>query len=91
MFYEDSRSNILLSNIYNLEIGIGLILIGLFLYSIGVMFFLDRGLLAMGNVIYYFRIQSQYLYIDVFHYGSHSFDRFKEYFNVFWQEIKANG
>ena len=61
MFYEDSRSNILLSNIYNLEIGIGLILIGLFLYSIGVMFFLDRGLLAMGNVIYYFRIRSQYL------------------------------
>ena len=33
-----------------LEIGIGLIVVGAFFYTIGVMFFLDRALLAIGNV-----------------------------------------
>ena len=38
MFFEDNQ-----------KIGIGLMLIGLFFYVIGVMWFLDRGFLAMGN------------------------------------------
>jgi hypothetical protein len=51
MFYEDSKSKdcgwlICVS----IEIGIGLILIGLVMFSIGIVFFLDRGLLAIGNV-----------------------------------------
>ena len=39
MFYEDSKS-----------IGIGLILLGLFLYFLGVFLLLDRALLAIGNL-----------------------------------------
>ncbi len=50
MFYEDSKSINLFSFYLLLEIGIGLICLGLMIYSIGVFMFLDRGLLAIGNV-----------------------------------------
>ena len=33
-----------------LEIGIGLIVVGMVFYSLGVLFLLDRGFLAIGNV-----------------------------------------
>ena len=35
---------------YILEIGIGLILVGLFMFILGIVMFLDRGFLAIGNV-----------------------------------------
>ncbi len=50
MFYEDSksRSHIWLTSF--VEIGIGLIVLGLMIYTIGVFLFLDRAMLAIGNV-----------------------------------------
>lgn len=33
-----------------IEIGIGLIVLGLLIYTIGVFLFLDRAMLAIGNV-----------------------------------------
>ena len=41
LFYDDSK-----------KIGIGLIIVGLIFYSLGVIFFLDRGLLAIGNIAF---------------------------------------
>ena len=35
---------------HHLAIGIGLIVLGLVVYVIGIMFFLDRAMLAIGNV-----------------------------------------
>ena len=34
----------------NTKIGLGLILIGLFFYMLGIMWFLDRGFLCIGNI-----------------------------------------
>ena len=52
MFYEDSKSII---NIYKyIEISIGLILIGLIMFIMGMVFLLDRGFLAIGNVTFKF-------------------------------------
>ena len=81
MFYEDSRSTYFISSF--LEIGIGLILVGIILYSIGVVFFLDRGLLAMGNVII---LANEYA--DVFSQRSGCPHRFEECYDVLWQEVK---
>ena len=39
LFYDDSK-----------KIGIGLIIIGAVFYSLGIMFILERGLLALGNI-----------------------------------------
>lgn len=36
--------------IFCVEIGIGLIVLGLIIYFLGVFLFLDRGMLAIGNV-----------------------------------------
>jgi hypothetical protein len=49
LLYEDNKSKRIVS-LKNIAIGIGLIVVGLFIYILGVMFFLDRGLLAIGNV-----------------------------------------
>ena len=54
-----------------LEIGIGLILIGLIIYLIGVCLILDRGMLAIGNVnIFYCNYG-----IDIFPNGYYCVDR----------------
>ena len=68
-----------------IEIGIGLILVGLFLYTLGVVLFLDRGLLAMGNVsLCYDKV------LDVIlEWGSCS-DRSTQYYDVFRQEIETS-
>ena len=39
LFYDDSK-----------KIGVGLIIIGLVFYFLGIMFFLDRGFLCIGNL-----------------------------------------
>lgn len=54
MFYEDSKSKCLshvsaAANV-NIEIGIGLILIGIIFFILGIFFFLDRALIVIGNV-----------------------------------------
>ena len=49
MFFEDSKSKFATFN-PSAEIGLGLIIIGLVFYSIGVVWFLDRGFLCIGNV-----------------------------------------
>ena len=41
MFYEDSK-----------KISIGLLLIGIVMFSLGVIMFLDRGFLAIGNIAF---------------------------------------
>ena len=41
LFYDDSK-----------KIGIGLMCVGLVFYALGVMFLLDRGLLAIGNIAF---------------------------------------
>jgi len=49
MFYEDNQSK--LSKYAHIsEIGVGLIGIGFIFYFLGVLWFLDRGFLAIGNV-----------------------------------------
>lgn len=50
MFYEDSKSRSLIWLTSFVEIGIGLIVLGLMIYTIGVFLFLDRAMLAIGNV-----------------------------------------
>jgi len=50
MFYEDSKSNHNDDDDNCIEIGIGLIVLGLIIYCLGVFLFLDRGMLAIGNV-----------------------------------------
>jgi hypothetical protein len=50
MFYEDSKSRSLIWVTSFVEIGIGLIVLGLMIYTIGVFLFLDRAMLAIGNV-----------------------------------------
>ena len=50
MFYEDSKSKVLTLLMTPLEISIGLIVLGLLIYALGVFMFLDRGMLAIGNV-----------------------------------------
>ena len=41
LFYDDSK-----------KIGVGLIIIGLIFYSLGIVFFLDRGFLCIGNIAF---------------------------------------
>lgn len=49
MFYEDNQSKSP-KNADITEIGVGLIGIGFIFYFLGVLWFLDRGFLAIGNV-----------------------------------------
>lgn len=83
MFYEDSKSkNCWIKAI--LEIGIGLIFLGLIIYIIGVLFMLDRGLLAIGNV-WYMLLK----FIDIFPHGNNFSYRGKKYLFILFKEIKA--
>ena len=41
LFYDDNK-----------KIGVGLVVIGLVFYVLGVLFFLDRGFLAIGNLAF---------------------------------------
>ena len=45
MFYEDSK-----------KIGVGMICLGLFFYTLGVFWFLDRGFLCIGNLSFFLGI-----------------------------------
>ena len=69
-----------------IEIGIGLIVLGLLIYTIGVFLFLDRAMLAIGNV------RRTKIYkgdcIDLFLNGSSGSRRAQERSRVFHQIIK---
>ena len=63
-----------------IEIGIGLIIIGLAIYSVGIFFFLDRGMLAIGNVLITVN------FLDILYHGHNRIDRVKKHSSVLRQE-----
>ena len=72
-------------NKFVLEIGIGLIILGLIVYILGIFLFLDRGMLAIGNVIEHFLSHT----IDLIFDGSSGACRIQECLGFLYEVIKG--